>query len=116
MLYTSQHLSLACVEILVHLDKSQLPFDYVWSSSQLPSAPGALSVPDLRSISSCQRAGREWLTGREQLAVQVPSVVIPDESNILLNPAHSGYHDLNWSEPRPFRFDPRLFVAEPQTL
>ena len=32
MLYTARHLSLACIEVLVHLDKSQLPRDYVSSS------------------------------------------------------------------------------------
>jgi hypothetical protein len=30
MLYTAEHLSLACIEILVHVDKNQLPRDYVW--------------------------------------------------------------------------------------
>ena len=29
MLYTAEHLSLACLEVLVHLDKDQLPRDYV---------------------------------------------------------------------------------------
>jgi RES domain-containing protein len=51
-----------------------------------------------------------------ELAIQVPSVVIPEESNILLNTKHPGYNALRWSDPRPFRFDPRLFVAEPYTL
>ena len=35
MLYTAQQLSLACVEILVHLDKSELPQDYGWSWAEL---------------------------------------------------------------------------------
>jgi RES domain-containing protein len=39
MLYTAQHLSLACVEILVHLDKSELPCDYVWSWAELQCEP-----------------------------------------------------------------------------
>jgi hypothetical protein len=51
-----------------------------------------------------------------QLAIQVPSVIIPEEFNVLLNPGHIGYKRLVWSDPRLFRFDPRLFIAEPQTL
>jgi RES domain-containing protein len=51
-----------------------------------------------------------------QLAIRVPSVIIPEEFNILLNPHHVAYESVIWSEPRPFRFDPRLFAAEPQTL
>ena len=56
-----------------------------------------------------------WPLGN-QLAIQVPSIVIPEEFNILLNPNHAHYRDLAWSEPLPFRFDPRLLTAEPQTL
>jgi len=116
MLYTAEHLSLACIEILVHLDKSQLPRDYVWSRTELPKTPGVLPVGDLTHIGSCQAAGQAWVEAGNQLSVQVPSVVIPEEVNVLLNPNHAGYCDLAWSEPRPFRFDPRLFVIEPQTL
>jgi hypothetical protein len=42
--------------------------------------------------------------------------VIPEECNILLNPNHADYSGVLWSEPRPFRFGPRLFIAEPETL
>jgi RES domain-containing protein len=49
-----------------------------------------------------------------QLAIQVPSIVIPEEFNILLDPNHAHYHDLTWSVPLPFRFDPHLFTAELQ--
>ena len=48
--------------------------------------------------------------------MQVPSVLIPEESNVLLNPNHADYFGLTWTEPQPFRFDPRLFALEPLTL
>jgi len=116
MLYTAQHLSLACVEILVHLDKSELPRHYVWSWTALEGKPKHLQFEDLNHVSSGQAAGHSWVRTTGQLAVQVPSVVIPEEFNILLNPTHKGYAALDWSEPRPFRFDPRLFGSEPRTL
>lgn len=116
MLYTAQHLSLACIEVLVHLDKSQLPRDYVWSKTELPTPPGLLRFNDLSEIGSCQLAGGEWVRTTNELAIQVPSIIIPEEFNILLNPNHASYETLLWSNPRPFRFDPRLFVAEPYTL
>jgi RES domain-containing protein len=116
MLYTAKHLSLACLEILVHLDKSELPRDYVWSWTDLPQNPERLQFDDLNHVSSCQAAGHSWVRTAGELAVQVPSVVIPAESNFLLNPAHEGYSKLFWDEPRPFRFDPRLFGSEPRTL
>jgi RES domain-containing protein len=116
MLYTAQHLSLACVEILVHLDKSELPQDYVWSWTELQGTPELLRFSDLDHVSSFQATGHSWVHGGAQLAVQVPSVVIPEEFNILLNPIHSEYGALVWSQPRSFRFDPRLFASEPRTL
>jgi RES domain-containing protein len=116
MLYTAQSLSLACIEVLVHLDKSQLPRDYVWSRTELPETPELLRFANLNDILSCQAAGHSWVSAVNELAVQVPSIVISEEFNILLNPSHSGYDELEWTEPRPFRFDPRLFIAEPHNL
>jgi len=110
------NLSLARIEILVHLDKGQLPRDYVWSATELAETPELLTFQDLRDIASCQSAGRSWVGTASQLAAQVPSVVIPEEFNILINPNHAGYGGLVWSDPRPFRFDPRLFITEPHIL
>jgi hypothetical protein len=57
MLYTAEHLSLACLEILVHIEKSQLPRDYVWSKAELGFIPDVLSDAMPSSISACQDAG-----------------------------------------------------------
>lgn len=116
VLYAAEHLSLACLEVLVHLDKGQLPRNYVWSSAELSGVPEVLNIGDLRSVRSCQADGGRWLRDGRQLAVRVPSVVIAQEYNILLNPAHPLYGSMVWSLPQPFYFDPRLFVAEPGVL
>ena len=116
MLYASRHLSLACIEVLVHVDKSQLPRDYVWSRAELRDEPRFLEMQDSRDIGSCQRAGLSWLRMSDQLGVQVPSVIIPEEFNVLLNPNHAEYSRLLWIQPQPFRFDPRLFASEPHIL
>ena len=101
MRYAARYLSLACVEVLVHLDKCELPRDCVWSTAKLLRTPRSMQF-GVRSV--------------RHLAVQVPSAVIPEECNILLNPNHTEHSSVLWSEPRTFRFDPRLFIAEPETL
>ena len=116
MLYAAQNLSLACLEILVHLDKSELPRDYVWSCTELEVTPDALMFQDLSLVSSCQRAGQTWVDRAGELAVRVRSVVIPEEFNVLLNPTHASYAALVWREPRSFWFDPRLFGLEPEIV
>ena len=70
MLYAAEHLSLACMEVLVHLDKSQLPRDYVWSLTELTGSLELLQPATLNHIASCQEAGRRWLSVGNQLAVQ----------------------------------------------
>jgi RES domain-containing protein len=90
--------------------------DYVWSKAELSTTSEELSVGASSSVSHCQAAGEAWIRERSQVAVRVPSVIIPEEFNILLNPRHEGYDSIRWSEPRPFHFDPRLFAAEPHTL
>jgi RES domain-containing protein len=116
MLYAAQNLSLACLEVLVHLDKRQLPSEYVWSTSDLPELPAPLSFAELNEVSACQSSGDSWLQAADSLAVTVPSVIVPEEFNILLNPNHPGYSGLIWNNPRNFQFDPRLFSVEPEIL
>jgi hypothetical protein len=67
MLYTAQHLSLAWIEVLAHLDKSQLPRDYVWSKTDLPAAPPILAFENVSSVVSCQAAGNAWVSTANQL-------------------------------------------------
>jgi RES domain-containing protein len=114
ILYTAQHLSLACLEIFVHLEKAQLPPEYVWSSTRLPNDPAVLETANVRELTACQTAGQVWVETASELAVRVRSVVILEEFNVLLNPKHRHYGELVWSNPRPFHFDPRLFTFEPQ--
>jgi RES domain-containing protein len=114
ILYAAQHLSLACLEILVHLEKAQLPQEYVWSSTRLPSELAVLETANVRELTACQTAGQVWVETATELAVRVPSVVIPEEFNVLLNPKHAHFGELVWSNPRPFHFDPRLFIFDRQ--
>lgn len=60
-----------------------------------------------RSINSTQEAGREWLEAGEALALVVPSVIIPQEANYVLNVLHPQFARLKIAEPEPFSFDER---------
>jgi hypothetical protein len=74
MLYTAQHLSLACLEILVHLDKAQLPPEYVWSSTRLPKDPAVFETGNIRELTACQTAGQVWAETANELSLRVRSV------------------------------------------
>lgn len=42
------------------------------------------------------------------LAIYVPSVIIPSELNVLLNPLHPEFESVIWNSSEPFEFDQRL--------
>ena len=60
---------------------------------------------------STQSLGMQWLASGVSLGLWVPSYVEPAERNLLLNPAHPHYREINVVlERNPFVFDPRLFA------
>jgi RES domain-containing protein len=66
-----------------------LPRDYVWSRAEVSDELREISFNDLSHVSACQLAGDRWVRDSGQLAIRVPSVVIPEEFNVLLNPTHA---------------------------
>lgn len=115
VVYTSWSKSLAALEILVHLNPP-LPFQYVavkiefeerlvtrLASATLPS-DWRLEPPPI----STKQVGDAWLRARNSAILAVPSVIVPDESNYLLNPGHPDFHQISFAQPEPFVFDPRL--------
>jgi RES domain-containing protein len=114
VVYLAGSLALAALEILVHV-KSQrelegyvklrveAPKDVVSEPSALPSNWRQGRAPD-----ETRAIGDAWLQAGETLLLRVPSVIIPEESNYLLNPSHPDFDRLTVGEAEPFSFDPRL--------
>lgn len=108
MLYAASSLSLACLELLVHLT-AKIPADYVYSAATLESLPQTADFRgDVRDERATQGFGQYWATQRGQVAIRVPSAVIPSELNVLLNPTHPDFNEVNWDYTESFRFDERL--------
>lgn len=118
VLYTAELRALALVELLVHLPVEDLPQDMYLLTLEVPDDVSLeeLTVHDLpddwRSIAHPQptaRLGQEWLKSGRSLALRVPSVVVPQEHNLLLNPAHPEFFRVRLAqEPELFAFDERL--------
>ena len=62
----------------------------------------------LRDLSS-QALGDWWIECKESALLEVASVIVPDEHNCLLNPAHPDFGKIAVDPPALFHFDPRLF-------
>jgi RES domain-containing protein len=116
MIYTSQSQSLAVLELLVHLDEIELLKKYILFEVWLPSS--YVSDLDLSNLpanwrtdpvpASVRVIGDEWAAAGSSAALRVPSVLVPGESNFLLNPRHPDFRKLRIGKPFPFQFDPRF--------
>jgi RES domain-containing protein len=119
VVYASSTLSLAALEILGHVDKDLVPPDLVSLEVEIPEIleieridPTALPA-DWRTYPAppaLQSLGAEWIDRGEAAVLEVPSAVIPQESNYLLNPSHAGAGRIRAVRTEEFFFDPRLFV------
>ena len=116
--YTAATQSLAALEILVHVDTDLVPNDFVLFAVDIPDAvrierilPEDLA-PDWRSEfppQSLQACGGAWLQNLVSAVLEVPSAIIPDEYNYILNPQHSDFPLLLIHPSIPFVFDRRLW-------
>ena len=119
LLYTSTSIALACLETMVHLAGGHpLPLNhYLVRITISPNAwrkrtrfdpttqvgweaepPGLVSMD----------WGTQWVRSASVLLAEVPSVVVPEESNILINPTHATASRLSVRKLRQWRYDMRL--------
>jgi len=117
VVYLSSSLALAALEMLVHVDRETLPADLVRIEIDVPNeleieAVQIESLPaswrNYPAPEALQQLGDRWLMENRSPVLQVPSAVIPEESNYLLNPAHPRAAAVAVISSIDFVFDPRL--------
>ena len=99
VIYAAQHISLALAEILVHLDASELPRDYTLVTIEIPD-----HVATRRSTPEDALAASR---NPDVPVFLVPSVVVPQELNVVIFPQAAGFKATVISV-EPFRIDERL--------
>ena len=117
VVYASSTKSLAALETLVHLNPP-VPFKYVGFRLQFDAAliervPLNRLPADWRvepPPPSTKAIGDAWARGVRSAVLALPSVIIPGESNYLLNPAHPAFKKISIGKPERFAFDPRLLT------
>lgn len=113
-MYFGAGAAIVVLEKLAHLNPDILPADLMlglfeadvsvedlWSDTRTP-------MPDLEDIEVTRGAGQGWLTSGRSCVLRVPSVVVPEEQNLVLNPQHAEAQRLALVSERPFTFDGRL--------
>jgi RES domain-containing protein len=116
VVYASEHLSLAALETLAHAEPGRFERDWVAFRILVPH-PLILELrdedlpPDWRgrpSSPGARAVGDAWLEQAASVALSVPSVLVPQERNLLLDPRHERFGEVVIHPPRRFRFDDRL--------
>lgn len=115
-LYCGGSIAITTLEKLVHLGTTPCP-PLMLVAVDLPEA-GAVFEPDPDTVPAgwnalpvstiAQSFGAAWLRRGDTLAMKVPSVIVPEEANFVINPLHPHYPQVRFTAVRPFSFDRRL--------
>jgi RES domain-containing protein len=114
VVYVAESQSLAVLEVLVHLDAPALLDKYVFletdfdaslvidlDRSSLPKNWQFDPIPE-----AIQAIGDRWVLSGDSAVLRVPSVLVPMESNFLLNPRHLDFGKIGIS---------RSYLIRPRT-
>lgn len=114
--YAANSSALAVLEVLVHLGNVEVLDSYSLIRASLPDAL-VTTVPSARlpngwnrwpAPPAVQAVGDAWVHANESLALEVPSVIVPGGTNLLINPGHSDFEEFEVEHVQPYRFDARL--------
>jgi RES domain-containing protein len=116
----SESLSLAALELYVHFTRNDIEL-----SKSLFAIP--VDIPDSLTITevflkgltpvwrvspppdSTKDIGTEWAQKGTSAILRVPSAVIPEEYNFMLNPKHVDFKKIKIGKPQPFTLDKRVW-------
>lgn len=114
--YASNSASLAILEVLVHLDASQMLSSYSLIAASVPDEliqelpPRALPSNWRVYPAPAETAmiGDAWVRSGSSVVLRVPSVLVDAEYNFLVNPAHADFSKVVVGDAVPYVFDHRL--------
>lgn len=118
VVYAASNVSLAVLETLVWVDPEDIPADLDLFEIEVSGTAVAERI-DLSNLPAgwteagcpdCTTIGDEWLASNRSAMLIVPSAVVPEEKNVLLNPRHPDAQSARVIKRRPFTFDLRLLA------
>ncbi len=117
IIYTAETRALACLENVVHRNSRGLQENFRTILIEIPQSIHIESI-DKKDLPTdwfkfgkmpvTQHLGNEWVKSAKSAVLRVPSVIIPEEHNYLINPTHPDYKHIKYLTQESFEFDPRL--------
>ena len=120
--YAASSRALACLESVVHLAPSPLPLNRYLVEIEIPQQimdgaivftksvrPGAQLGWDAEPAGGVSLDwGQAWIAARNSALALVPSIIVPEELNLLINPAHPDASKIKAWKMRKWLYDARL--------
>jgi RES domain-containing protein len=119
VIYTAGSRALACLENVVHRASSGLkapfitmiisiPDDIIIKELLLEDLPKDWSKSGEIAYNKCRPFGDNWIISLESAVLKVPSAIIPEDYNYLLNPTHPDFSKISILAEDSFTFDERI--------
>lgn len=117
MIYTASSRSLACLENAVHRSQAGLNQLFKVMTIECPDNLPIKTInlkdlaenwADYDQMRLSQQIGEKWIRENETAILRVPSSIIDEEVNYLLNPGHKDFKSIRLTKSQPFIFDKRL--------
>ena len=118
MLYTGQYISLCILESLVHLRSIDIPQSQYLLTIQIPDVEFQdISISKLKDkwqqhVNYTQWIGDQFISAGENLVLKVPSAIISQEHNFLINPLHPNFKKVKLIDSELLELDKRLLQTE----
>jgi len=115
LVYCGATASLCALEVLAH--SAKLPAEMIVIGAGIPKSVSIRMIEETDlpanwsgpvATKKTRDIGTSWAKSGATAVLSVPSVVVPNERNYLLNPAHPDFSKIRFSAPKPFVFDKRL--------
>lgn len=117
MIYTSSSRSLACLENVVH--RGQLGLNQIFSVMTIQiddkierETIGLNDLPadwkEFYQMPMTQALGEKWISTKRTVVMEVPSSIVEEEVNYLINPKHPDFNLIKLIKTDPFVFDKRI--------
>ena len=125
MVYAADQPATALLETLVHAGRASLVeapyvlFEITLTGDHLLRLPDSDLPDDWQDWpwpSSTQEIGSYWFVSEESVALEVPSAVIPQHSNYLLNPQHTDFSEIPIVGPEEFPTGPQLITKKNRSI
>ena len=115
VVYTSISISLSLLELLIHsacyeeIKVNELMIIETNIDQLKELTASQLKTGWKEDIEYCRYIGDEFLSTQSSLLMKVPSAIISEEYNILINPKHRDFAKVKIKAAKAFQFDARLF-------